>query len=140
MAVYKTIDIYSTVGGAVLTDRHGFNLSVNTLTSAIVRGDYLILRWHLYQTQYSNAAFAIPDGAGLECIVTSAFQVKKGSTIMAYADDTMFKASLWTDYDRSQGKVACELITNTTNLINDIGTEADKNYWCALVMTPPGGS
>lgn len=109
----------------------------NITTATVVRGDEVLFRFTLTQTLGSSTAFAIPSRAGLELVISDAFQNKVESTIQCYADDTQSNPADWTDYDRAGGKVSFRIDLNSTNLATDLGTEDEKSYYCALVMTPP---
>lgn len=102
----------------------------------MIRGDEALLRFRLIQAAESSTVFAIPSRAGLELVISEAFQNKVESTIQAYADDTQFNPADWADFSRAGGKVSCRLDLNATNLATDLGTRDSASYYCALVMTP----
>ena len=120
-----------------MVDGSNYRLGRNEVQATMIRGDEALLRFRLIQAAESSTVFAIPSRAGLELVISEAFQNKVESTIQCYADDTQSNPADWTDYDRAGGKVSFRIDLNSTNLATDLGTEDEKSYYCALVMTPP---
>jgi len=139
MATRRTIPVSGAVDHAKLTDALGNLLSLNEFTGVVIRGDEIVFQFTLFQEAGSVVPYDIPNAAGLELIITSAFQVNQSSQVVMYADDTQFQASLWADFDRDTGKVACQVTANTINLLAALGTAATGTFRCALIMTPVAG-
>lgn len=140
MPTYREIDIHGVVDYAQLASSQQLRLATNTLTDQPIRGDQILLKFTLYQAEGATTPFAIPAGAGLELVITANYEATVESEVLCYADDTQFDPTLWADFDRTVGKVAVLLDTNTTNLLTELGTSANGTYHVALIMTPPGGS
>jgi hypothetical protein len=131
--IRKVIDLYAAVDYAALTDSTSQVLQTNQFN--IIRGDELLLRWHLFTLFGSNTAYNIAEGAGLEFVV-ALNPVAVGHQLLMYAADAAFMSGYWIEFDRSAGLVSCRLSSDTTNLIDAMSSTENKSFGAALVMTP----
>lgn len=137
MASFKIADIYAGVSEALLCTSAGDPLPDNRATVRLIRGDVLLLRFHLFEALRSIVPFNLAGGQ-FEFVTATRYAVTSESDVMLYADYTEFAPSLWPLWSLASGRIACLVNSNTTNLMAALGTTASVDYIAALRWFPPG--
>lgn len=141
MPDYKTIDIYSSVPDSKLVNTSAKAIGNNHISQAIVRGDKVLFRVHLFAGIGDTTAYALAVGDKVEFMITNQYNASS-SEYMVYGDDGSSDPADWTGgsgYDKANGRFSFMVDSNTANLNTDLALLASGRYFFEVIVEPAGG-